>query len=303
MEGFDVFRDSEGRSYHIRAKKGELSGFIITVGSPERAELASRLLDNSRLISSNRGLLTYLGSYKGIDVTVFCSGMGPGSAEIALTEALANVNYSRFRSVNVIRVGTAGSWNPGVKVGDIVAETGIVRNEGSTLKIAPLEWPARSSPLLLLSIAEAASRLGVSDDVHFGPGITKDTLYADESPEERSAVPWEVEARGRAYETMGALATSMESSVMAILSELYGSMLKEKGVRFRFASALLIVSPYQGHEGKGVTFSKGVPDEEKALRLGLEALRVISEMEDSLSSGRRMDLWGGISVMLKRLTY
>lgn len=303
MEGFpDVFRDPEGKSYHIKAKKGELTGFMITVGSPERAELASNFLNSARMISSNRGLLTYVGDYKGIEVTIFCSGMGPGSAEIAITEALANVDYSRFSSVNLIRVGTAGSWSPSVKVGDMVIETGIVRNEGSTRKVAPLEWPARSNPLLLLSLAEAANRLGFSESVHFGPGITKDTLYADESPEQRSAIPWEVEARGRAYESMGALSTSMESSIMAILSELYTSALASKGIRFRFASALLVVSPYQGPEG-ALSFLAGTPDEGKAVTLGLEALKVMSEMERALKDGGYMNLWGGISLLMKRLTY
>ncbi|MGC8569052.1 MAG: hypothetical protein ACP5LW_03495 [Nitrososphaeria archaeon] len=292
-----VFRDSQGLSYHIKAREGSLSPYSINAGSPERIEGASSLLRNVEVVSRNRGLYVYNGKYYGTPVTLFCTGMGPGSAEIAYTEYLANVNYSISKRVFSIRVGTAGSWSSAVRPGDYVAETGIVRNEGASSKIAPLEWPARSDIMALLYIAEAVGRLRMEDRVWFGPGITKDTLYADEDPERRSSIPWVIEARGRSYEDMGALATSMESSVMALLSELYSRRLRGSGVRISFGSILLIVSPYYGEE-KQIEFKVTEEDEIRGVRMALEALRTAA-----MSGSEGFVLRHAHRVLMKRLTY
>ncbi len=303
MSAFEgVFRDKEGRSYHLKAKEGTLSPFSINAGSPERVEASASLLKNAELISKNRGLYVYNGLYDSLPVTIFCTGMGPGSAEIAFTEYLSNVDYKRSKRVTSIRVGTAGSWSKIVKPGDFVAETGIVRNEGATLKIAPIEWPARSDVLTLISIAEAVGRLNLTDRFWFGPGITKDTLYADEDPERRSSTPWVIEARSKSYEYMGALSTSMESSVMATLSEFYTSRLREEGIRIGFGSILLIVSPYFEEAGK-IEFNVSEEDELLGVKVALEALKVVNELQTSVNESKEVRLEHALSVLFKRLTY
>jgi len=303
MELFEgTFRDSTGRSYHIRAKEGTLSPYSVNAGSPERVESAASLLSNAELVNKNRGLYVYNGHYGNLPVTLFCTGMGPGSAEIAYTEYLANVDYQTSKKVFSIRVGTAGSWASFVKPGDYVAETGIIRNEGASSKIAPVEWPARSDIVTLLAIAEAVGKLKLEKRFWFGPGITKDTLYADEDPERRSSQPWVIEARAKSYEDMGAVSTSMESSVMALLSEFYSSKLRVKGVKIGFGSVLLIVSPYYREE-KQVEFNVSEEDELQGIKVALEALKVVNEMQKTVNTGRKITLEEAFSVLYSRLLY
>ncbi len=298
----EIFRDSSGRSYHIKAREGTLSPYSVNAGSPERIESSLSLLKNVEPISKNRGLYVYNGKYGDLPVTLFCTGMGPGSAEIVYTEYLANVDYNISRKVFSIRVGTAGSWSSFVKPGEFVAETGIVRNEGATNKIAPPEWPARSDIVTLLTIAEAVGKLNLEKRFWFGPGITKDTLYADEDPERRSSIPWIIEARAKSYEDMGALSTSMESSVMALLSEFYSRRLRSKGVRIGFGSILLIVSPYYGEEKK-VEFKVSEEDELTGVKVALKALEVANEMQKAVNSGKKATLEEAYSVLYSRLLY
>jgi len=300
----DSFRDGAGYSYHIKVKKGTISGYTLNAGSPERIEMAAKMLNDSTLISANRGLLIYNGKYGETPITLFCTGMGPGSAEIVYTEILTNIDYKKYKRPVTIRVGTAGSWSPLVKPGDIVAETGIVRNEGTSSKIAPLEWPARTDILTNIIIAEAANKMGLTDKIWFGPGITKDTLYADEEPEYRSAVPWQVEARQKSYDSMGALSTSMESAPMALITEMYNRVLNSHGIRISFSSLLLVVSPYYAQE-KNVQFQVTEEDEIIALKLGLESLNRKKQIDTAIEQGKKLDFdsYGMLKLLYERLTY
>lgn len=299
----DSFRDGAGYSYHIKVKKDTISGYTLNAGSPERIEMAAKMLKDSTLISANRGLLIYNGKYGETPVTLFCTGMGPGSAEIVYTEILTNIDYKKYKRPVTIRVGTAGSWSPLVSPGDIVAETGIVRNEGASLKIAPIEWPARTDILTNIIIAEAASKIGLTNKIWFGPGITKDTLYADEEPEYRSAVPWQVEARQKSYDSMGALSTSMESSPMALITEMYNRVLNSQGIRISFSSLLLVVSPYYAQE-KNVQFKVTEEDEIIALKLGLESLNRKKQIDTAIEQGKKLDFdsYGMLKLLYERLT-
>lgn len=300
----DSFRDNAGYSYHIKVKKGTLSGYTINAGSPERVEMAAKLMSDPILISSNRGLIIYNGIYDKTPVTIFCTGMGPGSAEIVYTEVLTNINLKKYKRPVTIRVGTAGSWSPMVNVGDIVAETGIIRNEGSGLKIAPVEWPARTDMLTDLIVAETASKMGLTKKLWFGPGITKDTLYADEEPENRSAIPWQVEAKQKSYDNMGALSTSMESAPMALITEMYNRILYSQGIRISFSSLLLIVSPYYAGE-KNVEFKVSDKDEISTLKLGLASLNRKREIDEAIDQEKNIDFdaYGALRLLYERLTY
>jgi len=298
----DVFRDSNGRSYHIKAKKGELNGYIMTAGSPERINFAKELIEEARLVSANRGLTVYNGIYRETPVTLFCSGMGPGSAEIAYTEVISNVDTTRFRRPTTIRAGTAASWSPRVSINDISVELGIVRSDGTGSRIAPLEWPARTDLITDLVIAETAHKLGLDERMWFGAGICKDTLYADESPETRSAITEIIKEGQKAYDRMGAISASMESSPMALLTDLYNRSMQGSGVRFSFSSALLIVSPYYGETGD-VQFTVDEGSERRLVTLALESLARKRHIDDLAINGDtaiQFDLPGALRLLYGR---
>ena len=61
---------------HIEAKEGEIAPRVLMPGDPNRAYyIANRYLTDARLVNKLRGELVYTGKYKGVDVTIFSSGM------------------------------------------------------------------------------------------------------------------------------------------------------------------------------------------------------------------------------------
>ena len=68
---------------HIEAEKGQIAKRVLMPGDPNRAKyIAEKYLENPILVNQLRGELAFTGKYKGVDVTVFSSGMGIGSMGI-----------------------------------------------------------------------------------------------------------------------------------------------------------------------------------------------------------------------------
>ncbi len=74
---------------------------------------------------NKREFITHTGMYNGKRITVMSTGMGTDNIEILLTEldALVNVDFKtreikkRKRKLNIIKIGTSGGIQPGIKLG------------------------------------------------------------------------------------------------------------------------------------------------------------------------------------------
>ena len=86
-------------------------------GNPDRVVEQAGLLDDSRLVADKRGFVTYTGKYDGVEVLISSTGMGTGSAAIAIEE-LRDLGIDRM-----IRVGTCGAYVKDAMPGDIVIPT------------------------------------------------------------------------------------------------------------------------------------------------------------------------------------
>ncbi|RZS99675.1 purine-nucleoside phosphorylase [Aquimarina brevivitae] len=103
-------------STHIAAKKGEIAETILLPGDPLRAKwIAETFLDQVVCYSEVRGMLGFTGNYKGKKVSVQGTGMGIPSALIYCNELITD-----YGAKNLIRVGSAGSYQPHIKLRDIV---------------------------------------------------------------------------------------------------------------------------------------------------------------------------------------
>lgn len=101
---------------HNEAKLGEIAKNVIMPGDPLRAEyIANNFLDNFKLVNKVRGIYAYTGKYKGKDVTVMASGMGMPSMGIYSYELFKFYNVE-----NIIRIGSCGSYDPNLKLFDII---------------------------------------------------------------------------------------------------------------------------------------------------------------------------------------
>ena len=89
---------------------------VLMPGDPLRAQfIAENYLDGAVRYSEIRNMYGYTGTYKGVPVSVQGSGMGMPSMGIYSYEL-----FTAHGVENIIRIGTAGSFNPTIKVGDIV---------------------------------------------------------------------------------------------------------------------------------------------------------------------------------------
>ena len=101
---------------HNEAKFGEIASTVLMPGDPLRAKyIANKFLSDVKLVNQTRGMLGFTGKYKGIDVTIFASGMGGPSIGIYAYEL-----YHFYDVDKIIRIGTCGSNKENVKVRDLV---------------------------------------------------------------------------------------------------------------------------------------------------------------------------------------
>ena len=124
----DLIINPDGSVYHLNLKPEHLSDQIITVGDPTRVHRISSFFDKVEFEMNRREFITHVGYYKGKRITVMSTGMGTDNVEIIMTEldALANIDFKtmlpkkEIRSLNIIRVGTSGSVQEQIGVGDFL---------------------------------------------------------------------------------------------------------------------------------------------------------------------------------------
>ena len=166
---------------HIEAKAGDFAKTVIMPGDPLRAKLiADNYLDNCALVTSVRSMLGYTGTYKGKRVSVMGSGMGMPSMGIYSYEL-----FNFYDVENIIRTGSAGSLQPNLDLGDIIAAQCACTNSNYALQYSlnGVFAPAASYKLLRMfdDVCEE-----YRTPVHIGSVLSSDTFYcADESANEK----------------------------------------------------------------------------------------------------------------------
>lgn len=85
-------------------------------------------------------------------------------------EELARIGAETF-----IRVGTTGSLQPDVEVGDIVIASAAVRGDGTSRNYVPVEYPAVADFNVTTALVQAAQES--KRNLHFGPVLTSDAFY------------------------------------------------------------------------------------------------------------------------------
>ncbi len=101
---------------HNEAKKENISKTVIMAGDPLRVKkIATKYLEDAKLVNKVRGMYAYTGTYKGKRITVMAHGMGMPSAGIYVYEL-----YKHYGVEKIIRIGTCGSNNPKIHLLDIL---------------------------------------------------------------------------------------------------------------------------------------------------------------------------------------
>ncbi len=264
-----VFRDEQGRLYHVGAREGDVAARVLMPGSRVRVKKIAELLSEARVVHDGRFLLV-TGDYRGVPVSAVDTGIGPSSAAIVTREILEALDLSAGDAV-LIRPGTCGSLQPWVGVGDLVVSTGVVAQDGVTPKVVGERFPLFTDPGVTEALVEAAVDLGYvpGENLHVGVTHAKDALYeVEEAPV--AAKPWEAERYLEYLRRMGVLITEMELGAIIAVAAQYNARLAEAGIphRVRVGGVFLSVSPVKGAEEE-TQFEK--PPQEGLIRVALEA--------------------------------
>ena len=187
---------------HIMCGIGDVASYVLMPGDPGRVERIAGHLDSSEKISEYRGFVTYTGESEGVKISSCSTGIGCPSAAIAIEE-LINIGAETF-----IRVGTTGSLQHEIDIGDIIVATAAVRAEGTSRNYVPVEYPAAASIDVTLALIEAAEKLGIN--VHTGIVMSTDAYYGGN------------EEALRNYGSANVLSIEMEASTLFTLSALKG---------------------------------------------------------------------------------
>ena len=191
---------AEKRMMHLGLKVGEIGGYVLLPGSPERAELLAGYLEDPREMAYFREFRTFTGTVDGVRVSVTSTGMGGPSMAIAVEE------LRECGAHTLIRVGTCESTSPLARVGDVILPNGAVRMEGVADHYLPREYPAVPDMEVLEALADAAKADGRSYRV--GVDITK-ACFSTQYAGFRRPMGWELQRRWEAYEAGGALCADM----------------------------------------------------------------------------------------------
>jgi purine-nucleoside phosphorylase len=113
-------------STHIEAKAGEIAESVLLPGDPMRAKwIAETFLDDAKCYNDVRGMLGFTGVFQGKRISVQGTGMGIPSALIYCHELINDYGVK-----NLIRVGSAGSYQKDINVRDIVIAMAASSNSG-----------------------------------------------------------------------------------------------------------------------------------------------------------------------------
>jgi len=205
----------EGVQYHIRCKPGDVAPYVLLPGDPDRVPRIAKYWDEAREVSRHRCYVTFTGLYKGAPISATSTGIGCPSTAIALEELL------RIGANTFIRVGTTGSINANIKVGDLIISSGAVRLEGTSRQYVAIEYPAVASYEVLLALIEASESLGVR--YHVGLTASTDSFYVGQArPGFKNYLPSWTENLISDLQACGVLNFEMEASTIFTLSSIYG---------------------------------------------------------------------------------
>ncbi len=161
---------------HISAtSKDEIAETILLPGDPLRAKfIAETYLENVTTFNTVRNAFGYTGTYKGKRLSVLGTGMGMPSMGIYSYEL---INFYGVK--NLIRIGSAGSFQENVKVRDIVIgmSTSTDSNYASQFNLDGTIAPTCSYELLKKA-TDVAKDLNI--DVHVGNILSSDIFYGDD---------------------------------------------------------------------------------------------------------------------------
>ena len=222
-------------SIHIGAKAGDIAETVLLPGDPKRAKwIAENYLENLFCYTDIRGILGFTGTYKGKKVSIQGTGMGIPSISIYITELMKDYGVK-----NLIRVGSAGSYQKDVNVRDVV----IAMSTSTDSNINNRRFNgANFSPTANFELFKTALKVAEEKNIKIKAGnvLTSDEFYNDNSDYYKK------------WADFGVLAVEMETAGLYTLAAKY----KAKALSILTISDSLVSPEITSPEEREKTFSE-----------------------------------------------
>lgn len=162
-------------SIHIGAPEGAIAETVLLPGDPLRAKwIAENFLTDAVCYNEVRGMLGYTGYYDGKRVSVQGTGMGIPTTLIYTHELINSYGVK-----NLIRVGSAGSYQKDVQLRDIVIAMAASSNSGlNKIRFNGADFAPTASFSLFNKAIEMARQQQLP--IKAGNILSSDEFYADE---------------------------------------------------------------------------------------------------------------------------
>jgi uridine phosphorylase len=248
------------QQYHIGLGPGQLAEYILLPGDPDRTARIATRFDSIELEHRHREFASVTGMYRGTRMSVVSTGIGTDNVEIVLAEILAITTRPTF-----IRVGSCGSLQPEMELGDLVISTGAVRLESTTSYFVHDGYPALAHYEAILALIEASSRLG--HRAHMGLTATAPGFYGAQG-RPIPHLPIRYPDLAEDMERQGIMNFEMEASAVLVLSALA-----------RCRAGVVCAVYAQRSTGDFVVGEAKDAAEAACIDTGLEALGILVEMD------------------------
>lgn len=162
-------------SIHINAKPGQIAETVLLPGDPLRAKwIADTFLDDIICYNEVRGMFGFTGFYKGKKVSVQGTGMGIPSTLIYCKELITEYGVK-----NLIRVGSAGSYQKELKIRDIIIAIAASSTSGiNSQRFMGASYAPTVNFDLLKKALKESDNLGIP--IKAGNVLSSDEFYTDD---------------------------------------------------------------------------------------------------------------------------
>ncbi|MCD6158365.1 MAG: nucleoside phosphorylase, partial [Euryarchaeota archaeon] len=164
----------------------------------------------------------------------------------------------------LIRIGTTGTIQKNIKIGDLIISTAAVRLEGTSKQYVIPEYPAVASYDVVVALIAAAESLGVR--YHVGITASTDSFYVGQQrPGYKNYLPSFARNIIEDLRMANVLNFEMEAATLFTLASIFG---------LRAGAVSLVLA-------NRVTNEFELVPQDDLIKVGLEAVKILNEMDES----------------------
>lgn len=197
----DVHLTGKDLTQMVQLRPLDVGKYAIVPGPRDRLDVLMKKIENPVRNFSFMEYTMYTGMYQGIKITGINGGRFSTDTSIT-TEVMCNAEIK-----NIIRIGTCGSLDENIKIGDLFIVDKVIRGDGVTPYYVDKDFQTVADKKISDALYEVAKTMGIN--VHRGTAWTTDALLR----ETREIV--------EAKRKEGAKAVDMVSSTLLTIAQTY----------------------------------------------------------------------------------